>query len=498
MPRRNPEAGFATIESNARVTTALLPPRDELLARFRAKDPLDRGAFLVGVLTTGIYCLPTCRARAPRPENVRFFAQEREARAAGLRPCRRCRPDDFHRGFDGERELARRLAAGLRAEPAACADARALAARAGLGATKLNALFRHQFHLTPAEFLVRARVERAMRALAEERASVLDAAAAAGFESASAFHENFRRLNGLTPAAYRELGRRPGFELVLPSGFRHDELAGFFGRDAEGRTERVRGSTLAKALVLEGEPLRVELELEGERARVRVLSRRTSAALLRAVHVRCVRWLGLASEGEAFVRRMRRARATAALVRGREGLRIPLATELFEGLVWVVVGAQVNVAFAATCRAALIELAGTPVGDGFVAHPAPAAVARLDHADLTRRQFSRRKAEYLIDAARAIEAGELELEGLRGEPVPQVVERLGRVRGLGPWSVQYLCLRAFGFEDCAPIGDVALHEALRRFAGLAERPDARAAATLMEPFAPHRSLATYHLWKSLG
>lgn len=484
----------------AGVTTTLLPPRDELLARFRAKDPLDRGAFLVGVLTTGIYCLPTCRARAPRPENVRFFAREDEARATGLRPCRRCRPDEFHRGHDGERELARRLAAELRAEPATCADTRALARRAGVGATKLNALFRHQFHVTPAEFLVRARVARAMRALAEERASVLAAAGAAGFESASAFHANFRRLSGLTPAAYRELGRTPGFELALPPDFRADELLGFFGRDPEGRTERVRGNVLSRALVLEGQPLVVELELEPARARarVRVQARRPGAALLRAVHAHCVRWLGLASDGEAFVRRMRRARATAALVRGREGLRIPLASEVFEGLVWVVVGAQVNVAFAALCRAALIELAGTPVGDGRLAHPAPEAVARLDHGDLVRRKFSRRKAEYLIDAARAIVAGELDLEGLRTEPVPLVVERLSQVRGLGPWSVQYLCLRAYGFEDCAPLGDVALHEALRRFAGLAERPDARAAAALMEPFAPHRSLATYHLWKSLG
>jgi AraC family transcriptional regulator of adaptative response / DNA-3-methyladenine glycosylase II len=482
----------------APVTSTTLPPKDELLARFRAKDPADKGAFLVGVLSTGIYCLPTCRARAPRPENVRFFGREGEARAAGLRPCKRCKPDDFHRGFDGERELARRLARELRADPAACADAAALARRAGLGATKLNGLFRHHFHLTPAEFLVRARVARAGRALAEERASVLDAAGTAGFESASAFHENFRARTGLTPAAYRELGRSAAFELALPAGFRVEEMAGYFGRDPDGSTERVRGDVLTKALLLDGEPARVELEFAPERAFVHVHTRRQHAALVRAAHECCVRWLGLASDGEAFVRRAQRTRASAALVRGREGLRIPLATDLFEGLVWVVVGAQVNVSFAAVCRAALIELCGTPVGDGFVAHPTPAAVARLDYADLTRRQYSRRKAEYLIDAARSIAEGALDLEGLRSEPVPLVIERLANVRGLGPWSVQYLCLRAYGFEDCAPIGDVALHEALRRHFELAERPDARAAAELMETFAPHRSLATYHLWKSLG
>jgi 3-methyladenine DNA glycosylase/8-oxoguanine DNA glycosylase len=166
--------------------------------------------------------------------------------------------------------------------------------------------------------------------------------------------------------------------------------------------------------------------------------------------------------------------------------------------VWVVVGAQVNVRFAATCRAALIELAGTPVGSDLRAHPLPAQVARLDYADLVRRQFSRRKAEYLIDAARALASGELDLEAWRREPVPLVAERLAAVRGLGPWSVQYLCLRAYGFEDCAPIGDVALAEALKRFFALPARPDPDEATRAMEPFAPHRSLATAHLWRTLA
>jgi 3-methyladenine DNA glycosylase/8-oxoguanine DNA glycosylase len=182
---------------------------------------------------------------------------------------------------------------------------------------------------------------------------------------------------------------------------------------------------------------------------------------------------------------------------GGHGLRLPRSADLFEGLVWVVVGAQVNVSFAAACRAALIELAGTPVGD-MRAHPTPEQVARLDYADLERRQFSRRKAEYLIDAARAIEAGALDLEGWRTEAVTTVQERLTAVRGLGPWSVQYLCMRSYGFEDCAPIGDVALAEALKRFFALGQRPDAAEAARLMEPFAPHRSLATRHLWRSLS
>ncbi|HEX6884558.1 MAG TPA: Ada metal-binding domain-containing protein [Planctomycetota bacterium] len=472
--------------------------REGLLERFERRDPAHNGEFLFGVLTTGIYCLPGCRARMPRPENVRFFADEAGARAAGLRPCKRCRPDDFYRRHDPDRERLRASVAELRTRPERFPDTAALARAAGVGVTKLNALVRRHYHLTPAELVLRARVRRAEELLFARHASVLAAGAASGFESASAFHENFRRLTGLTPAAYRALGQRASFRVALPPRFDPAELVDFFGRDPAGRTERAQGRRLAKALLLAGQPARIELDFGTEDLEVRVVAERAlPRAAFRAAHERVARWLGLESDPEAFERRATRSPEIARLVRGGRGLRLPRSADLFEGLVWVVVGAQVNVGFASTCRAALIELAGTPVGD-MLAHPTPAQVARLDYADLERRQFSRRKAEYLIDAARAIEAGTLDLEGGRDEPVTLVQERLGAVRGLGPWSVQYLCMRSYGFEDCAPIGDVALAEALKRFCALDERPEATEAARLMEPFAPHRSLATRHLWRSLA
>jgi len=488
------------IISNELVDGTSTLERDELLRRFYARDHENDGAFVVGVVTTGIYCLPSCRARSPKPENVRFFSTEEEARSVGLRPCLRCHPERFYRRFDPDRERLRGLAARVRRNPAACSEASGLGTKIGVGATKLNALFRRHYHVTPAAFLARARVQRAMESLAERRSGVLEAAEESGFESASAFHENFRALTGLTPAAFRELGE-PGFTVALPADGPGTlgELRAFFGRDERGRTERVQGERLAKALVLDGAPVRIELEPDGRNVNVRLSTSRplSRQAWIRA-HACVVRWLGLESDAPGFERRAGRSHDIARLVRGRSGLRIPRVADAFEGLVWVVVGAQVNVAFAAQCRSALIELAGTPCGPDFVAHPAPEEVARLDYSDLERLKFSRRKAEYLIDAARAIVAGELDLEALRLEPATLVQETLGAVRGLGPWSVQYLALRAYGFEDCVPAGDVALAEALRRFFALEERPAPAEVERLMEPFAPHRSLATYHLWKTLS
>ena len=77
-------------------------------------------------------------------------------------------------------------------------------------------------------------------------------------------------------------------------------------------------------------------------------------------------------------------------------------------------------------------------------------------------------------------------------------ERLEAVRGIGPWTAAYVMLRSCGFADCVPLGDSGLRAALVRFHDLEEPPDEARTLELLEPFAPHRSLATYHLWTTLG
>ena len=469
--------------------------RPELLRRFYEREPLQDGVFVVGVLSTGIYCLPSCTARKPLPENVRFFADEGGAKRAGLRACKRCKPDRFYRGFDPDLEALERLAARVRSEPGEFHGPADLGAEAGWGATKRNELFRRAFHTTPATFLARARVEHAARSLRRRRVPVLEAGLAAGFESPSAFHERFRRAMGLAPGAYRDLGQGGAFVLELPRGFRPGALFSLFGRDPNGTSERVAGSSAAKAAVLGGRPARIELDFRGDEVRVRVRGRVTRAARYEA-HAQVVRLLGLDRDPAPFERHVAR-RGHGRLVRGRRGLRIPRAAEPFEALLWVIVGQQVNLTFAALCRQRLIELAGTPAGDGFVAPPTPAQVARVDYGDLQRLQFSRRKAEYAVDLAGDVAEGRLPLDELGDGPFERLTERLLAARGLGPWSVAYLAMRAFGFEDCVPVGDAGLVSALRRWFDLPDRPDAKATLRAMEPFAPHRSLATYHLWQTL-
>jgi AraC family transcriptional regulator of adaptative response / DNA-3-methyladenine glycosylase II len=138
------------------------------------------------------------------------------------------------------------------------------------------------------------------------------------------------------------------------------------------------------------------------------------------------------------------------------------------------------------------------VGGGLFTVPRPAHVAGLEDPDLRALGFSRAKCEYLLGIARTLAAGELDLESLSEGSATRLEAALGKVRGLGPWSVHYLMMRAWGLADCVPLGDAGLTRALEKLLGLAERPGPEETLELMKPYTPYRSLATFHLWSWLG
>ena len=344
----------------------------------------------------------------------------------------------------------------------------------------------------------RASVKLALEALRNGETAMRAVARAGEFGSVGELRAACVAKLGLTPEAWLKLGQANRFSLELPRGFVSDDVFGLFGRDADGRTERVEGQTLTKAMLLLNRPARVEMRFDSRCLEVAIGARRSpNEAMMREAHAKVVRMLGLNCDPVLFEERISSDPKLADLISGRKGLRIPQTIDVYEALVWVIVGQQVNLKFAGTCRSRLIELCGRDAGAEFVAHPTPEEVAKLEYKDLVKLQFSRRKAEYMIDTSRLIASGELRLDDLEELSDASILARLSKVRGLGPWSINYLLLRALGRPDCVPVGDAGLVVALQRFFGLAERPDAKETLRLMEPFAPHRSLASFHFWKSL-
>lgn len=280
-------------------------------------------------------------------------------------------------------------------------------------------------------------------------------------------------------------------DIALPAGYRADWVLSYHGRDPDGLSERVVGSTITKLLAPAGRAIRVDITLHDGHAALTADPGDLTDAEVAQIGKAVARMLGVAIDVSGL-------EAAAAsdpqvqrlLSRCGPGLRLAQTAGVFEAVCWAVVGQQVNLRFAGQLRRTLIDLAGIPHASGMKAHPTPAAIAALDPGLLGTLKFSRSKAAYLINIASA----GIDFEALPDGDAGQADAAMTGIKGIGPWTRAYVLLRACAFPDVAPIGDAGLAAALQNFHALDHRPPPAEQDMLMRPFAPWRSLATAHLW----
>jgi AraC family transcriptional regulator of adaptative response / DNA-3-methyladenine glycosylase II len=254
-------------------------------------------------------------------------------------------------------------------------------------------------------------------------------------------------------------------------------------------TERLEGDTYRAGVWLDATPAVLTLQFASRALQVAI-----SAGSAFTAHALVVGLAGLEQDSAAFVRSARQL-GLARLVAGRAGLRISQTPSVFDGLLWAIIGQQINFSFACLLKRRLIERTSQPLADGLYVPPPPEAIARLEPTDLLPLQFSRQKAGYLVTTARLVATGQLDLAGLRTMSATRAERTLLAVHGLGPWSVNYLLMRSLGFLDCVPLGDTGVTSGLQSLFSLDHRPDRDETLRLMRAFSPYRSLATAHLWQ---
>lgn len=161
------------------------------------------GKYYYAVISTGIFCRPSCRSRTPRRENVRIFCSVNEAKSAGFRPCKRCRPDERPLGPDAELvNRAKNIIHDRYYERLTLAN---LAKELVISPYHLHRVFKRLTGVTPAEYILQKRLDKAMAALKADRSrTITEIAFGVGFNSISHFSTVFQRMTGQTPSQYRE------------------------------------------------------------------------------------------------------------------------------------------------------------------------------------------------------------------------------------------------------------------------------------------------------
>jgi DNA-3-methyladenine glycosylase II len=185
----------------------------------------------------------------------------------------------------------------------------------------------------------------------------------------------------------------------------------------------------------------------------------------------------------------------AGLFRKYAGARPIVTFTHWEALAWSIIGQQINIAFAFSLKESLCRIAGA-VYNGYPAFPEPERVAAIPYEALQAAKFTRRKAEYIVDIARAIAEGRLDLPRLAGLPYEEAVPSLVKLRGVGRWTAECLLMDA-GAPDAFPAGDIGIRNAIQQFYGLDHQPTEPEVRELGRPWAPYSALACYYLWLGL-
>ncbi len=474
----------------------------------QSRDARFDGWFYTAVLTTGIYCRPSCPATTPKRANLRFYRTAAAAHGAGFRACKRCRPDAAP-GSPEWNVRADVVARAMRLIADGTVD------RGGVGglARRLGYSERHLSRLLQSEVgagpLALARAQRAQTArvlLETTDLSAADTAVAAGFASVRQFNDTVRQVFSLTPTELRARVRAhrngapgapgpPPSAITLRLAYRPPLAAASLFRFLAARAipgvEAGDHASYRRTLTLPHAPGAVRLD-DGD-GHIRCTLHLEDLRDLGAAVARCRRLLDLDADPAAIDGQLGADPALAPLVEARPGLRMPGVADGAELAIRAVIGQQVSVAAARATAARLARQFGEPApgeraaapGGLALRFPTPAVLAALDPATLP---MPRARASALVALAAALAGGDLIIDP--GADRHDVTAALAALPGIGPWTAAYVRLRALGDPDTFLPTDLGARRALARLGATGAPPDP-------ERWRPWRSYALHHLWASL-
>jgi AraC family transcriptional regulator of adaptative response / DNA-3-methyladenine glycosylase II len=465
---------------------------DAAYRALQSRDARFDGTFYVGVRTTGIYCRPSCTARTPQRRNVGFYPSSAAAQRAGFRACKRCRPDatpgspDWNSRADLAGRAVRLIADGIIDR----AGVSGLAQKLGYSERQVARALVSEMGAPP---LALARAQRAQTArilLESTSMSSSDIAFAAGFSSIRQFNDTMREVFATTPTGLRSLPQGRGHEagvLELRLPYRapmqlEQSLQFLTMRSIEG-VESFDGTSYSRTLLLPNGPglVTVRPAAGWVQTELTLADHRDLAAAV----ARLRRLLDLDADPVAVDSVLNEQRPLRPLTRRHPGLRSPGAVDGFEMAVRAIIGQQISVAGARTILGRLAARYGRPVFESagpWRLFPTPDVIAAIDPSTLP---MPRARGRTIVALAVAMAEGDLVLDaGSDRSPTRQALLALP---GVGPWTADYLMMRAVGDPD------VYLHTDLGITHALATVPAVNPSAT-----APWRSYLTHHLWAQLS
>ena len=467
-----------------------------------ARDPRFDGVFYVGVTSTGIYCRPVCTAKTPKAANCRFFDSPAAAEKARFRPCLRCRPElaPGSAPVDDARRIAALIAQRIdEGMPDAGGGLETLAAKFGWSARQIRRIVQKELGVSPIELVLSRRLLIAKQLLTDTRLPIAEIAFASGFGSLRRFNDAFGTRYGMPPTRFRltSVGHpaagTPSPSLALQLAYRPPlawaALLDFLRSRAMRGVEVVTDTTYMRSVQIGPHVGWVQVSDMPDRHALRVELSHTLTPVLPAVLGRLRQLFDLNARPDVIAERLAPDPVLAEGVARSPGLRVPGAFDGFELVVRAILSQQISVKAATTLGGRFAEQFGerieTPHAGLDRLSPAAGRIAAASVDEVATIGLVRTRAASIVALAQEVASGRLALEP--GADPERVVGQLVASPGIGPWTAQYIAMRALRWPDAFPKEDIALR---KRLGGLS--PSAAEHRSLA--WRPWRSYATMHLW----
>jgi AraC family transcriptional regulator of adaptative response / DNA-3-methyladenine glycosylase II len=472
---------------------------DACYAAVLARDPRFDGVFFVCVSTTGIYCRPICPARTPGRTRVSFHETAAQCEAAGYRACFRCRPELAPGNADVDAVDALVASATQRIHEGALNEGSVddLAAELGVTARHLRRVTEARLGVSPVDLALSKRLGLAKQLLQDTALPITQIAFAAGFRSVRRFNAAFIERMKAAPTKIRRAHApdTTGASLRLDyrAPYEWDALLAFLRARAVPGVEIVGDRDYRRVVHVAGVTGVIRVSAAARRA---ALSLDVSAELvphLMPIVARVRRQFDLDARPDAIARVLGADPVLATSVRARPGLRLPGAFDPFEAAIRAMLGQQVSVAGATTLAGRFATAFGTRFdgGDGLTLRfPSADDVAKQSVERIAKIGMPGARAAAILELARAIVQKRVSLAPDAAHDLDAFVARLVALPGIGPWTANYLAMRALHVPDAFPASDLGVKKALD---ATPRECEAHAIA-----WRPYRSYAVMHLWTSLG
>ncbi len=288
--------------------------------------------------------------------------------------------------------------------------------------------------------------------------------------------------------------------LPTPKEFSFAETLRFLTRNEKECLHTVKGETVFKVLEIDGELVLFSINFLDSSLQITIHTPNSSEKIIEVVKKYVQNWFDLEANLADFYKTAQNDAILANLCQRFHGLRMVGMPDLFESLVWSIIGQQINLNFAYSLKERLVKNFGKSLvhnGEEFYALPTPERLASLSLEDFQPHQFSRSKAQYILNISRAFAEGDLSQNALEKLPFDEIREKLVKIKGVGNWTANYSMMKSLKNYDAFPVEDVGLHNAVKTQYGLEVKPSIATLNIMSEKWSGWRGYATFYFWHSL-